>query len=69
VILRLTDLDSGLEGGLFNPPKKVPYAGTRVYASVTISLEVLHLLVYLFMAGNICLKVAGLILASVLEVT
>ncbi len=53
VILRLTDLDSCLEGGLIYPPEKVKHVSARIDASVTVILEVLHLLVDLFVADNV----------------
>ncbi len=67
VILRLSDLDSHLEGGLIYPSKKVMHANARIDASVTIILEVLHLLVDLFVVSNLHLEDLVLVLMSVLK--
>ncbi len=68
MILGLTDLDSGLEEGLIYLSKEILHTSVWVDASVTVILEVLHLLVDLLVAGNIELKVVLLVLALVLEV-
>ncbi len=66
VIWRLTDLDSCVRRGLVYPSKKVMYMSARIDASITIILEVLHLLVDLFMGSNV-LEVLVLVLTPVLE--
>ncbi len=67
MILGLTDLDDCLEGGFIYPSEKVMLTSDRINASVIIILEVLHLLVDLFMANNVSLKVVVLVLIPVLE--
>ncbi len=64
---RLADLNSCPEGGFVYPSKKVAHKSTRVISSITIALEVLHLLEDLLVACNIHLEVIGLVLPLVLE--
>ncbi len=51
-------MDSCLEEGFFNSPKKVVHTCPKVDPSITVVLEVLHLLKDLFVARSICLEVA-----------
>ncbi len=69
MILRLTDLDSGLEGWFFNPRKKIAYLCPKIDTGIAISLEVLHLLEYLLVSGNVRLEVTVLVFPFVLEGT
>ncbi len=57
LILRLTDLDSCLEGGFIYSSKIVAHTITRVNSSITVILEVLHLLEDLLMTGDTHLEV------------
>ncbi len=65
--LRLTDLDNSLEGGLLNSSKEVAHTCPKIDTCVTISLEVLHLLVNPLVSGNVHLEVIILVLPLVLE--
>ncbi len=67
MILRLTDLNSGLEGGLLDASNELAYKSTKIDTSITVGLEVLHLLIDLLVLGNVRLKVVSLILPFVLE--
>ncbi len=65
--MRLTDLDSSLEGGFVYPSKEIAHTCAGVDARVTVVLELLHLLVNLLMTGNIQLEVVVFMLAFALE--
>ncbi len=67
VILRLTDLNGSLDGGLLDAPKVVTYTSTKINTIITFGLEVLHLLVDLLVSGNVRLRVISLILPFLLE--
>ncbi len=67
MILRLTDLNSGLEGGLLDAPKEVAYTSTKINTSIALGLEVLYLLIDRLVLGNVRLKIVALKLPFVLE--
>ncbi len=66
-ILGFTNLDSSLEGGFFDSPKKVVHTCPKVDPSITTSLQVLHFLIDLLVTGNVHLEVAVLEFPLVLE--
>ncbi len=59
-ILRYTDFDCSLEVGFVYAPKKVMYACTSIDHSISVVLEVLHLLKNLLVISNINLEVVAL---------
>ncbi len=65
--LRLKDLNSSLERGLVDPRQEETCVDANVYTSISIILEVLHLLEDLFMMGNVGLKVAVFKVPFILE--
>ncbi len=65
--LGLANLDSSLEEGFVYPPQEVTYTSPAVNPSITINFEVLHLLVNLLVAGNVCLEFVTLESPFVLE--
>ncbi len=68
-VIRFANLNRSLEGGFVYFSKKVAFMGSDINSSVTIILEVLHLLEDLFMAGNLCLEFVVLEFPLVLEGT
>ncbi len=66
-VLRFADLNSCLEGGFVYSSKRVEHACANVNPSISIILEILHMLVDLLVAGNIGLEAVGLLFSLVLE--
>lgn len=65
--LRLVDLNSSLEGGLFNTSKEVTNTFALINSALAICFQVCHLPVDLLMAGKDCLEIVASKLSLVLE--
>ncbi len=66
-LLEFTNLNCCLEEWLIDSSQEIAHAGPNINSSITISVEVFHLLKNFLVTGKICLEVVVLVFPLVLE--